>query len=69
MLPLEQMPTDVTVDERRVIPVPAGAGEIKELRVGAYRRVDISRLTATRADGGAWPGDEVVVPMRVGCQD
>lgn len=67
-LPLDQMPADVTIDERRVIPAPPDVGQITELRVGAYRRDDAARLTATRADGQVWPGDEVVVPVRAGCQ-
>jgi hypothetical protein len=68
MLPLDQLPAAITIDERRVIPVPANAGEITELRVGAYRRDDVARLTATRLDDQVWPGDEVVVPVRRVCR-
>jgi hypothetical protein len=67
VLPLDQVPAGVTIYERRVIPAPADTGEVTELRVGAYRRADVSRLTATRADGETWPGDEVVVPVQAVC--
>jgi hypothetical protein len=68
VLPLDQVPAGMTIYERRVIPMPADASTIPELRVGAYRRADVSRLTATRAEGEIWPGDEVVVPVQTTCK-
>lgn len=66
LLPLEQLPVGIGLDEEREI-TPPNSTPLKELRVGAYRRDDLNRFAATHPDGSIWSNDEIVVPIEPNC--
>jgi len=62
LLPLEQMPPGIALTEMREIalgetPAPS------EVRLGVYTREGVQRWAASQADGAAWEGDAVSVPV------
>lgn len=61
-LPLEQLPANVHLSETREIDLPVGA-QVAEVRFGLYRRSDVQRWRAVRADGAPWNGDEIVIAV------
>ena len=63
-LPLEMVPNGVVVTETRIITAPLTVASMTQLRVGVYNRVNGQRFTATQANGTAWDGDEVVLPIQ-----
>lgn len=63
VLSLEQLPPALAVNERRIIPLPAGAPAVTSINLGAYRRSDVARLPARRPDGARFDSDQVNVPI------
>jgi len=51
------------ITETRKIDIPSGTTPLQEVQLGAYLRDNGNRLTALRADGSAWEGDSVRVPL------
>lgn len=62
-LPLDQVPADRVITETRRIELPSGIAPLKEFQIGVYLRANGNRLTTLRADGSAWVGDAVNVPL------
>ncbi len=62
-VPIELLPPGQVISETRELrPEPDDAQPLTELRLGVYDRATGARFAALRAEG-AWPGDEVVVPV------
>ncbi len=62
-VPIELLPPGLEISETRELRRDSGdAQPLAELRLGVYDRATGVRFAALRMDG-AWPGDEVVVPV------
>ena len=62
-LPLDVVPSGVTISETRVINTTPDNPAVSEIRLGVYSRVNGERFTATQDTGVRWDGDEVVIPV------
>ena len=66
LLPLNEIPAGVQVNERRVIAITAGMPAMSQLQVGVYSRMDGQRYQAARADGSLWDAASVTIPVQPG---
>ena len=63
LVPLNEIPAGIQVNERRLITTTASMPAITQLQVGVYSRVDGQRYQAVRADGSLWEGESVTLPV------
>jgi hypothetical protein len=63
LVPLNETPAGIQVNERRVITTTVGMAAITQLQVGVYSRVDGQRYQAARADGSLWEGESIMLPV------
>ena len=63
LVPLNEIPAGIQVNERRVITTTASMPTITQLQIGVYSRVDGQRYQAARADGSLWEGESVTLPV------
>jgi|GEM_PF-850410 len=63
-LPLDQFPSNTTIDERRVLVDAPGGARITGIHFGVYDRVTGKRMSAARAGNGMWDNDEIVIPVQ-----
>lgn len=66
LLPLQALPSDRWLRERRHIVTP-DATALRQVRLGVYSRQSLKRWRATRSDGALWPADEVAVSVHLRC--
>ena len=64
LLPLNEIPTGIRVNERRVFTTTASLPAVAQIQVGVYSRVDGQRYQAARADGALWDGASVTIPAQ-----
>jgi hypothetical protein len=64
LLPLNEIPTGIQVNERRVFTTTTSLPVVDRIEVGVYSRVDGERYQATRADGTLWDGASVTIPAQ-----
>lgn len=62
-LPIDQLPSNASINETRILQIPQGSASIREIRVGLYNRANGSRFTALKSDSSAWNGDEITIPI------
>jgi hypothetical protein len=63
LLPLNEIPAGIQVNERRTITTTTSTPAITQVQIGIYSRADGQRYQAAHADGSLWDGASVVVPV------
>ena len=69
LLPLNEIPAGLQVNERREITTTASMPAVAHLQVGVYSRTDGQRYEAARADGSLWDGASVTIPVNNAARD
>ena len=64
LLPLNEIPAGLQVNERRVITATTSMPVVSQVQVGIYSRTDGQRYEAARADGSLWDGAGVTIPVK-----
>jgi hypothetical protein len=64
LLPLNEIPAGVQVNERRAFTTTDSLPAVAQIQVGVYSRVDGERYQAAQADGALWDGASVTIPAQ-----